>query len=172
MVARKEAATYTYTPGLSRGPGPASLHTRLDGWTGRSTLKTAKNSDIICAILLLLLLLLSERGPAEPSLSLFAVLVVFAGALCWRLRTFDGTSSKIAPRPQFILPGGGGRNLAVGIARARLLAQCAQPVPRDDVAECVPRQRLVCFSVIDFDWHVRYASVRPIMSYGWYLHLS
>ena len=31
MVARKEAASQTYTAGPSRGPGPASLHTRLDG---------------------------------------------------------------------------------------------------------------------------------------------
>ena len=28
--------------GLSRGPGPASQHTRLDRWTGRSTLRQQK----------------------------------------------------------------------------------------------------------------------------------
>ena len=53
MVARKEAPTHTCTSGLSRGPGPALLHTRLyplDGLEEAHLQQTAKASDIVCAI--------------------------------------------------------------------------------------------------------------------------
>ena len=116
MVARKQAATHIYyTPGLSRGPGPSSLHTRLHVAEAHLDSKSQwyyllHNDAAVRA------------RPCRVVAVAAAILVGLAGDLCRCLRTFGGTSSKIAPRRQFILPRGSGRTFAAGIVRGRLLA--------------------------------------------------
>ena len=71
-------------------------------------------------------------------MSLLLSSLVSQAMLCGRLRTFGGTSSKIVPRGKLILPRGSDRIFSAEIDRAYLLTHCAQPVPCDHVAVCVP----------------------------------
>ena len=100
MVARKEAATHTYTPELRRGQGPASQkHTLI----GLSTAAAARDGD--CRAVAVLLSASLSRVLCTGGLELSA-----------------GFPEKIAPRQQFSF-------LRDRVRIARLLAHCAQPVP-------------------------------------------
>ena len=126
-------------PWTQQGPGAsiAAHPARKVDWQERTY--TTKSSDIACAIMMLL----AEREPAEPSLALLLFSSVLR-ALCAGTFELSARLPTTSPPPRrFILPRGNGRTFAAGIARIRLLAHCAQPVPRKNIDVWVPRQRLL-----------------------------